>query len=92
MIEKLLAKIKTLLQLLKKEITNPKTLLLFIIVVLIVSSEVWVFYILYWITGNGWFLGIATSCWAFWLLPFPAPPFIPICLGITVGIKALRRK
>lgn len=65
--------------------------LIFIIVMLVMSSEVWVFYILSFINWGSdfskWCLGIATACWAFWLGPFT--PFIPLCIAITIGIKTL---
>ena len=78
--------------LLKRELKDWKSWVIFVIVCIVVSSEVWVMYLLYFITKNLWFLGVANACWAFWLAPFPAPPFIPICLAITVGIKSLFNK
>lgn len=66
-------------------------LVIFIIVFLALSSEVWVCYILgavFWGTAFGntmWAVG--SACWLFWL--GPGTPFMPICIGITIGIKAL---
>ena len=74
----------------KRELKDPWTFITFIIVCIVVSSEVWVMYLLYIITWNEWFLGIATTLWGIWLLP--GIGFIPICLAITVGIKAIINK
>lgn len=54
---------------------------------LVVSSEVWVCYLIYWLTGNAWFLGIGSACWLFWL--GPGTPFTVLCVAITIGIKAI---
>ena len=68
-----------------------KTLVIFIIVCLVVSSEVWVFYLIGLITWgtsfSSWCFGIGTFLWGWWLLP--GTPFIPLCIGITLGIKAI---
>lgn len=71
-------------------IRDWRTAIIFIIVFLIVSSEVWLMYLLYFITGNAWFLGIGSACWIFWL--GPGTPFLPLCIGITIGIKAFFNK
>lgn len=60
---------------------------LFIIVCIIMSSEVWVPYIIGIISGNGWWYGIASACWLFWL--GPGTPFFPLCIVITLGIRKL---
>lgn len=71
-----------------------KTLIIFIIVFLLLSSEVWVFYLLGVITWGSTFskrcLGVASACWIFWLGPFT--PFMPLCIGITFGVKAIFNK
>ena len=70
-----------------KDTTN---IIIFIIVFLVVSSEVWLMYLLYFITGDAWFLGIGSACWAFWLAPFT--PFIPLCFAITFAIRKIYDK
>ena len=70
-----------------KECKDIKTLIIFIIVFLVLSSEVWVFYLLGLIFQNNWFFGIASACWAFWL--GPGTPFLPLCIGVTMGIKQI---
>lgn len=66
-------------------------LALFLIVMAVVSSEVWIFYLLAllsWGTDFGkWALGIGSTMWAFWLLP--GTPFIPLCIAITMGLQAI---
>lgn len=66
-------------------------LLLFVIVMVVVSSEVWIFYLLAFISWGSdfskWALGIGSTMWAFWLLP--GTPFIPLCIAITIGLQAI---
>ena len=64
-----------------------RTLIIFIIVVLVIGSEVWVPLLLGLILQNAVLLGVASTCWAFWLMPFT--PFMPLCIAVTIGIKAL---
>lgn len=72
-------------------------LVLFVGVVAIVGSEVWVPLVIGFIaTANGnstlatTMYSVAGVCEAFWLAPFT--PFIPLCIFITIGIKALLDK
>lgn len=74
-----------------KQLKTPATLIIFILVVAIIGSEVWVSYILYWITHNEIFLIVASAGLFFWNV-VPCTPFIPICMGITLGIVKLRAK
>lgn len=71
-------------------IQDWRTALIFVIVLLVVSSEVWVPYLIYFITNNAWFLGIGSACWLFWL--GPGTPFLVICIGLTILIKGLFNK
>ena len=70
-----------------KELRDWRTCLIFVIVQLIVGSEVWVPLILGLIFNNKGLLAFAGTMEAFWLLP--GTSFIPICIAITIGIKAL---
>lgn len=72
------------------ELKDWRTLVLFIIVFLAVSCEIWVPALLSIITRNGWWLTVSGTCLAFWLGPFT--PFWGICVGITLGIKALWKR
>ena len=71
-------------------IRDWRTAVIFVITFLVVSSEVWAMYLLYFITKNAWFLGIGSACWVFWL--GPGTPFLPLCIGITIGIKSIFNK
>lgn len=75
-------------------IRDWKTAIIFIIVVVVVSIEVWLPYLLGVITWGSdfskWCFGIGSACWIFWI--GPGTPFIPLCIGITIGIKALFNK
>lgn len=78
----------------KDNIKDWRTAIVFIIVFLVMSSEVWVSYLLGIITWgtdfSKWCMGVASACWLFWLGPFT--PFLPICIGLTILIKSLFNK
>lgn len=72
-----------------------RTILIFLIVVAIVSCEVWIPYIIGFIAWNNEALrismfSIGSACWLFWLAP--ATPFLVICVSLTIGIKAIFNK
>lgn len=76
-------------------IRDFKTFIIFAIVFLVVSSEVWIPYLLgavFWndTTFRITMFSVGSACWLFWLGPFT--PFLPLCIGITIGIKALLNK
>ena len=71
-------------------IRDWRTLVIFVITVLVVGSEVWVPLLLGWIFDNYWLLGIAATCQLFWL--GPGTPFLIICIVITIGVKGLINK
>lgn len=73
-----------------KQLKDRTNLVIYIIVNIVVSSEVWVPYLLALITGNKWWWGIGSACWAFWIGPFT--PFTAICIGITVGVRKIYDK
>lgn len=71
-------------------IQDPITALIFVICFLLISSEVWVPYLVFFITRNAWWLGIGSACWIFWL--GPGTPFLLIVIGCTASVKALFNK
>ena len=76
-------------------IRDWRTLLLFLIVCAVISCEVWVPYLIAFICwGNTTIrysmLGVGSACWLYWA--GPGSPFLLICIGITIGIKALFNK
>lgn len=79
---------------LKDNIKDWRTAIIFIIVFLVLSCEVWVPYLLGIISWGSdfskWCFGIASACWLFWL--GPGTPFLPICIGFTILIKSLFNK
>ena len=87
-------KIKTLwhkfIQFFKFVLKDRASRIIFIIVFLVLSSPIWLFYMLGIMFENGWLIGVASAYWLFWAGPFT--PFIPLCLGITAGIRALLGK
>ena len=78
----------------KENIKDWRTAIIFIIVMAVMSSEVWVFYLLGVISWGSefskWCLGVASACWLFWLGPFT--PFLPLCIIITAFIKGIVNK
>jgi len=83
-------KIRNFFAKLFNSLKDKTNIIIFIIVFLVLSSEVWVMYLLYFITNNAWFLGIGSACWAFWLAPFT--PFLPLCIAITFAVRKLYNK
>lgn len=81
---------KKIWQWLKRNLTDRTTRWVFIIVYLIMSFPVWGFYLLGFIFQNKWLLGIASTILA--IILGPGTPFLPLCLGISVGIIALIRR
>lgn len=71
------------------------TFLIFIITVLVVSSEVWVPYLIGFICWNNEplrisMMSVGSACWLFWA--GPGTPFLVICIVITIGVKGLFNK
>ena len=76
-------------------IRDWRTAIIFVIVCALVSSEVWVPYLLAFIfwSNEPWriaLISFASACWVFWL--GPGTPFLVICVSLTIGIKALFNK
>lgn len=75
-------------------IRDWRTFLIFGIVCLVVSVEVWLPYLLGFITWgtdfSKWCFGVGSAMWVWWLLP--GTPFLPLCIGITIGVKAIFNK
>lgn len=85
--KKLWLKCKAFIRRILKQLKDKTNILIFIIVFLVLSSEVWIPYLLAIITGNKWWWGIGSACWAFWLAPFT--PFLPLCFAITFGVRKI---
>lgn len=91
-------KLKSFICLFKNELKkfkNWQTLIIFILVMVIVGSEVWVSYLIAIIVGLDTPLGaslstFATACLIFWNLPFT--PFLLVCFTITTFIVELKDK
>ena len=76
-------------------IRDWRTALIFVIVFLVISSEVWVPYLIAVICWSNEpvrisMLSVGSACWLFWI--GPGTPFLVICIGITIGVKALFNK
>lgn len=71
-------------------------ILIYVAWMAIVGSEVWIPLVLGILSPDpsfkAWMLSIASACETFWLLPLT--PFMPICIALTIGTKAIldRRK
>lgn len=71
----------------KNECKDWKTFIIFVCVIMVVYSPVWVGYILFFVFKWKWCLAMATAILVFWAGPFT--PFFPLCIIITLGIKKL---
>lgn len=83
----LLNKTKAFFKWLWTQLKDWHNLIIFLIVVAIVSCEVWIPYIIAVITGDAYWWAIGSACWAFWLAPFT--PFLPLCIAITLGVRKI---
>lgn len=76
-------------------IRDYRTAIIFVIVFIVVSSEVWVPYLIGVICWANEpvrisMFSVGSACWLFWL--GPGTPFLVICIGLTIGVKALFNK
>ena len=90
MIRKLLVKIKQFWVWVFKQLKDKTNIIIFVICYVLLSCEVWIPYLIGFITGNEWWYAVGSVCWAFWLAPFT--PFTAICLGMTFGIRKIYDK
>ncbi len=88
--KKLLNKAFDLLKRLFRTLKDKTNIIIFACVLVIVSCEVWVPYLIAIITGNNWWWAIGSACWAFWLAPFT--PFLPLCFAITFAVRKIYDK
>ena len=72
------------------ECKDIRTFILLVIVCLVIGAPVWVGYLLYFITGWGWTLAVATALLAFWWLP--GAPYFAVCVAVTLAIKRFFEK
>ena len=82
--------LKTILNWLKTNLKDTKNYIIFAIVFLLLSSEVWVCYILGFVFKSAKLIALASVFWAFWLGPFT--PFLPLCVALTVLIRKILGK
>ena len=76
-------------------IRDWRTALIFVIVFLLVSSEVWIPYLIGFIGWNNeplriTMFSVGSACWLFWA--GPGTPFLVICIGLTIAIKGVFNK
>lgn len=76
-------------------IRDWRTAIIFVIVFLITSSEVWIPYLLGFVFYANepvriTMFSVASACWLFWL--GPGTPFMVICIGLTIAVKGLLNK
>lgn len=90
LIKQAAAKFKSLLRNIVTQLKDKTNLIIFFIVFAVLSSEVWVPYLIAIITGNKWWWAVGSACWAFWLAPFT--PFLPLCLFVTFCVRKIYDK
>lgn len=74
----------------KDNIKDWRTAVIFAIVLIVMSSSVWIPLLIGIITQNAWFYATAGTVFIWWQLP--GTPFIMLSIGITIGIKSLFNK
>lgn len=75
------------LEWLKEECKDWRTIVVFICVIIIMYAPVWAGYLLYFIFRWNWCAVMATVVLTFWAGPFT--PFFPLAIAITLCIKKL---
>ena len=88
--QKLWSKTKQLISWIWKQLKDKTNLIIFVICFIVLSSEVWLPYLLGIIFHNAWLIGVGSACWAFWLAPFT--PFLPLCIALTLGVRKIYDK
>ena len=74
---------------LKEECKDWRTFVIFIIVLVIMYSPVWLGYLLYYIFHLKWCMVMATVVLTFWAGPFT--PFFPLVIAVTLFVKKIIR-
>lgn len=69
------------------QLKDKTNIIIFVIVFLVLSSEIWVSALLGIITGNSWWYGVAATCLGIWLAPLT--PLVSICVAITFGVRKI---
>lgn len=82
-------KLLNLLRRLWEQLKDWHNLVIFLIVAVLLSGTVWIPALLGLITGNAAMYAVAGAVWAVWLGPLP---FFPICILLTVWIRAFLKK
>jgi len=77
------------LEWLKEECKDWRTLVIFIIVLVIMYLPVWLGYLLYYILNWKWCMVMATVVLTFWAGPFT--PFFPLAIAVTLFIKKIMK-
>ncbi len=77
------------LEWLKEECKDWKTLVVFICVLVIMYAPVWLGYLLYYIFKIKWCMIMATAFLTFWAGPLT--PFFPLAIAITLSIKKIMK-
>ena len=83
--EKISCWIHKIIQIIKEELKDPFTFLLFFIVMVVMYSPAWGGYLLYFMSKQVWFAALASAYVAFWAGPFT--PFFPLCIALTLWIR-----
>ena len=77
------------LEWLKRECKDWRTFAIFIIVLVIMYSPVWLGYLLYYIFNLKWCMVMATVVLTFWAGPLT--PFFPLAIAVTLFIKKIMK-
>lgn len=72
------------------QLKDKTNLFIFLIILLIMSSGVWLLFLLGMAFDSKALMAAAAAYWAFWAGPMT--PFFPLCVAIAIGIRKLLDK
>lgn len=74
----------------KENIKDSLTAIIFVIVVVVLSSGVWAPLLIGFLLDKEYLIAIGGATWLFWI--GPGTPFLVLSVGLTMGIKATINK
>ena len=90
LIKKIKDKVSEFFRWVWKECKDWHTIAILGFVSMVLSTPIWLCYLLGFIFDWSWAFWVATGVWGFWMLP--GAPFFAVAVSITLGIRRLFEK